>query len=154
MTPEVLSEADAPTLKALGDLCMRSKAHWGYDNAFMAACADVLRITKKDLKHPFAIIRVGPKYAGITQVTLHKYGADLSKLFVCPDHMGKGVGSALVTWAKALAHAAGHADLKVESDPAAEAFYARHGAIRIGLAPSEAIPGRMLPLLSIPTHPS
>jgi hypothetical protein len=37
--------------------------------------------------------------------------------------------------------------LLILSDPFAEAFYARLGAVRIGEGPSDAIPGRLLPLL-------
>lgn len=151
MTPEPLTEADGATLAALTDLCMRSKAYWGYDDAFMAACADVLRVTRDDLKHPVAVVRDGPTFAGMVQVRLNGGEADLAKLFVAPDHMGRGVGTALIGWAKAQARDAGVSALRVESDPDAEAFYLSHGARRIGHTPSEAIPGRMLPLLSLPS---
>ena len=151
MTPERLSDADDATLAALTDLCLRSKAHWGYDAAFMAACRDVLTVTREDLQQPLAVVRDGPAIVGMVAVTLQPGTAELSKLFVSPGHIGHGIGSALIHWAKAQAHAAGHPHLRVESDPEAEAFYLRHGAVRIGQAPSEAIPGRMLPLLSLPT---
>jgi hypothetical protein len=39
--------------------------------------------------------------------------------------------------------------LTILSDLYAAAFYERNGAIRIGLAPSDAIPGRMPPLFEI-----
>jgi GNAT superfamily N-acetyltransferase len=151
MTPEPLTEADDATRAALTALCVTSKAHWGYDDAFMAACADVLRVTQDDLKHPVAVVRDGAGFAGMAQVKLNDHEAELARLFVSPDHMSRGVGTALIGWAKAQARNAGVRTLRVESDPDAEAFYLSHGALRIGHAPSEAVPGRMLPLLSLPT---
>ena len=50
--------------------------------------------------------------------------------------------------------------LHIHSDPFAEGFYLRNGAIRIGETPSGSIPGRLLPLLRLdlagsfsPSHP-
>jgi GNAT superfamily N-acetyltransferase len=151
MTPEVLTEADDATLDALSDLCMRSKAHWGYDADFMAACQDVLRVRREHLTDPTAVVRNEDGFAGIARLSVTGPEAILEKLFVCPAHMGRGVGSALINWAKAAAKQAGHLHLRVESDPDAESFYLSHGAVQVGLAPSEVIPGRMLPLLSLPT---
>ena len=39
--------------------------------------------------------------------------------------------------------------LTILSDAYAAAFYERNGAIRFGVAPSDAVPGRMLPLFEI-----
>ncbi|SHG70739.1 GNAT family N-acetyltransferase [Marivita hallyeonensis] len=151
MTPERLTQADDATLQALSDLCMRSKAYWGYDTDFMEACRDVLRITQAHLAQLIAVIRDGAGFAGIAVVDVSGPQADLDKLFVCPDHMGRSIGTALIHWAKTEARQAGHAKMLIESDPAAAPFYQKHGAIQIGEAPSEAIPGRFLPLLEMPT---
>src|SRR5262245_34275426 len=37
-------------LAALTDLCLRSKAVWGYDEAFMRACRAELTLTQRDLE--------------------------------------------------------------------------------------------------------
>jgi GNAT superfamily N-acetyltransferase len=151
VTPERLSRATDEALLALSALCLRSKAHWGYDTAFMAACEDVLRVTQDDLTQPCAVVRAGEDYAGFVLLNLHDSKSELSKLFVCPDHMGKGIGSALITWAKTQARHHAHASLLIESDPQAVPFYEFHGAIQIGDVPSDAIPNRVLPLLKLPT---
>ena len=52
-------------------------------------------------------------------------------------------------WAMQALAGRGATAMRIEADPGAEAFYLRMGARRIGVAPSEAIPGRMLPLLEI-----
>jgi len=151
VTPEHLTHATESDLKALSSFCLRSKAHWGYDATFMAACEDVLRVTQQDLTQPHAVIRVGREYAGYAGLSLDDTKPELSKLFVCPKHMGKGIGSALITWAKTEARQHGHSWLQVESDPDAAPFYASHGAIQIGNVPSEVIRNRVLPLLKLPT---
>lgn len=151
VTPERLTTATDTELAALSDLCLRSKAHWGYDKGFMDACRDVLTVRAEDLSHPMAVVRTEDGFAGIVRLDLSKPEPELSKLFVCPDHMGKGVGSCLIIWAKNEARAGGHDWLRVESDPEAAPFYESHGAIRVGVVPSEAIPNRVLPLLKLPT---
>ncbi len=151
MTPHRLTEADQQTLDALSDLCLRSKAHWGYDVDFIEACREVLRVKPEHLSEPTAVTQVQGHYTGIVRLDLSSGRPAISKLFVCPDHMGQGIGTALINWAKAEARAAGIASVEIESDPQALPFYARHGAVQIGDIPSEAIPGRMLPLLKMPT---
>jgi hypothetical protein len=47
----------------------------------------------------------------------------------------------------ALARALGAWRMRIESDPFAEPFYRAMGAERIGEAASDAIPGRLIPLL-------
>ena len=39
--------------------------------------------------------------------------------------------------------------LTILADPNAAAFYERAGAVRIGEAPSDAVPGRLLPLYEV-----
>ena len=41
----------------LTDLALRSKAHWGYSEQFMADCADELTISEEDIReHPFFVV--------------------------------------------------------------------------------------------------
>jgi predicted N-acetyltransferase YhbS len=74
---------------------------------------------------------------------------DLERLFVEPDALRRSVGQALFLAAMKIARAEGAARLIILSDPNAAAFYERMGAVRIGDAPSDSIPGRMLPLLRL-----
>jgi hypothetical protein len=46
-----------------------------------------------------------------------------------------------------VAHSLGVRCVRIQADSFAEPFYLRQGAVRIGEAPSDAIPGRKLPLL-------
>ncbi|MEL6298848.1 MAG: GNAT family N-acetyltransferase [Pseudomonadota bacterium] len=135
-------------LAAVSAMCLRSKAHWGYDAAFMAACVAELTMSTADLMRDAVVIAVADQtIAGVAQVSIDGTDGALEKLFVDPAHMGRGVGRRLFDWALRTAAQRGARGLIVESDPAAAAFYQRMGCIRAGSAPSAVIPGRHLPRL-------
>jgi predicted N-acetyltransferase YhbS len=73
----------------------------------------------------------------------------LNKLFIEPRHIRSGVGRALLAHAIAEARRRGAGRLTILADPNAAAFYERAGAVRIGEAPSDAVPGRLLPLYEV-----
>jgi GNAT superfamily N-acetyltransferase len=78
---------------------------------------------------------------------------DLNKLFIEPRHMRGGVGRALLAHAVAEARRRGGERLTILADPNAAGFYERSGAVRIGEAPSDAVPGRLLPLHAVRLDP-
>ncbi len=130
-------------------LALQSKAHWGYDAAFMAACRDDLTVRADDVRaHPCTVAAGGGRVLGFCSLRARADGdQQLEHLFVAPDAMGLGVGRALWDAAVRAAREVGAAALWLDSDPYAEAFYLKMGARRVGEAPSTAIPGRVLPLL-------
>ena len=87
----------------------------------------------------------GTTVAGLVQVKIIDMEADLLKLFVEPALLGSGVGRLLFAWAAATARRSGAVRMIIESDPGAVPFYERMGARHAGFAPSQSIPGRMLP---------
>lgn len=138
-------------LKALSALCLRSKAHWGYDADFMAACVAELTLTPDDLTtSSLQLAEDKTGLIGVAQVKmLDGETASLEALFIDPSRMGAGSGRLLFDWAAETARNLGARHLMIESDPDAAPFYIRMGAIRIGEAPSGSIPGRALPLLRL-----
>ena len=74
---------------------------------------------------------------------------DLNKLFIEPRHIRSGVGRALLVPAIAEVRRRGAGRLTILADPNAAAFYEWNGAMRIGEAPSDAVPGRLLPLYEV-----
>lgn len=143
-----LREAQLADLDGLSDLCLRSKAVWGYDAAFMAACRPELTMRPMDLERTeLQIAEAEGQMLGMVQIRVSAQEGQLLKLFVDPGHLRSGVGSRLLTWALARARQLGAVRLAVEADPGAEAFYRRHGAQRAGQVASGSIPGRMLPRL-------
>ncbi|MEC9346800.1 MAG: GNAT family N-acetyltransferase [Pseudomonadota bacterium] len=133
-------------MAGLTDLALRSKAHWGYDAAFMAACVAELTITPDMLDRDlFALAVEGGRVAGFCRVSIGESHAELEDLFVEPDLIGTGLGRALWTEAVRLARAAGATRIELDADPNAAAFYTAMGAAVIGQSPSGSIPGRVLP---------
>lgn len=138
---------------AASALCLRSKAYWGYDAAFMAACRDELTVGKDDLARDRAAAAfAGKEMAGVVQVSMGDDGCSLEKVFVDPAHMGRGIGRLLFAWALEHAEDLGAGALIVEADPDAVPFYERMGCVAAGSVPSGSIPGRRLPRLVCKTR--
>ena len=134
----------------LTELCLRSKAVWGYDEAFMQACRAELTLTPADCAtSSVQVAVVDDKIAGVVQVTINGEEADLAKLFIAPTTMRSGVGRRLFDWAVETARQGGAKWLRIEADPDAADFYRRMGAADDGVAPSGSIPGRFLPRLRL-----
>ncbi len=141
----------APTideLSDLSDLCLRSKAVWGYDEEFMDACRGELSFEPRDLElTPIAVAEHDGTPIGVAQVKVVDDEADLLKLFVEPSALRSGTGKALLVWATDVAKKLDATRLIIEADPDAAPFYRRMGAYDVGQAPSDSVPGRMLPKL-------
>lgn len=132
----------------LSDLVMRAKAHWGYDEAFLEACREDLRVRGERIAAgAIWVAEIDDTPLGVLDFGIEGGEAEVLACFVEPEAIGRGVGRALWAKAEALALAAGLTVIGVDSDPFAEGFYLAMGAERIGEAPSGAIPGRMLPRL-------
>ena len=134
----------------LSDLCFRSKAVWGYDEPFMTLCREALSIGPQQIAggNVWVATVADGTIAGVVELaaTDQPDTLDLGKLFVEPRHIRAGFGRVLLAHAVAEARRRGAKRLTVLADPYAGAFYERNGASRIGDAPSDAIPGRFVPL--------
>src|SRR3954451_21552836 len=139
---------DVAELPALSELCLRSKAIWGYDADFMAACRAELTLHPHELSSSrIAVAEQAGTIAGVVQVKITGPEADLLKLFIEPSALRGGIGKVLFAWAADVARGMGATRLTIEADPDAAPFYRRLGARDAGLAPSGSIAGRMLPKL-------
>jgi GNAT superfamily N-acetyltransferase len=132
---------------ALTALCVRSKAHWGYDAAFMQRSAATLRVSETDIADGRVLVADDGAGAaiGVASIVLEGDVADLDVLFVDPPAIGSGAGRALFHAAARLAAQLGAKRLTILADPNAARFYERMGARFLRNAPSDAIPGRSLP---------
>jgi GNAT superfamily N-acetyltransferase len=135
----------------LTELCLRSKALWGYDNEFMQACRGELTLTASMMRSSscFQVAEIDGHVIGVAQVTVKAELAKLDKVFVEPTRLRSGAGKALFEWAANVARRAGALTMVVEADPNAAGFYRRMGAIDDGTARSGLIPGRLLPKLQL-----
>ena len=129
-------------------LCMRSKAHWGYDAEFMRKCAAALLVSEAEIAAGRILVACDAAGGtiGVAGVTPEGETADLDVLFIDPPAIGSGAGRVLFDAAATLARRFGARRLTILADPNAAAFYQRMGARFVRNAPSDAIPGRTLPL--------
>lgn len=135
---------------ALTDLALLSKAHWGYDAAFLDACRAELTVTADRIGEGLTCVCVEDGRAVAFYVLEVDGGtADVAFFFVTPERIGSGVGRGLWEHMEKTARSLGVERIRIESDPFAEGFYAQMGAQRIGTTPSGSITGRELPLLEV-----
>ena len=130
--------------QSLTALCVRSKAHWGYDEAFMRLSQASLTVSEAEIVERRVLVaeRQGLVF-GVARV---EPDGELGLLFVDPRTINRGVGRALFEAAVALARRLGARRMAILADPNAAPFYERMGACFVSQAPSDAIPGRTLPL--------
>lgn len=145
----LIRAARADEAAVLSALAMRSKAYWGYDAEFMAACRDELTLTAAQIPaRRTAVAERDGRLLGFVTLEGEPPGGELGMLFVEPDAIGQGVGRRLFEHAVAVARRSGFTRLTIEADPYAEPFYLAMGAVRSGTIPSGSVPGRVLPLLT------
>ena len=138
---------------ALSQLCFRSKAAWGYDEAFMALVRVALKVSPEQISAGDVWVATGAdgEVAGMVALgpSEEPNTLDLDKLFVEPRQIRTGVGRALLAHSMIEARRRGAHRLTILADPYAAGFYERNGGRLIGEAPSDAIPGRSLPLYEV-----
>ncbi|MGW5675939.1 GNAT family N-acetyltransferase [Streptomyces sp. NPDC003860] len=121
------TEAEA---RAVTDLVLRSKAHWGYDTAFLARCRQELTVTAADVR-PRRIVVAEDDGGGLLAVASLEgeppHGA-LGLLFVAPEEIGRGLGRTLYAHVLEDARALGFTALTIDADPHAVGFYRALGA--------------------------
>ena len=152
-SPPSIRPARIEEASVLWELCVRSKAVWGYDETFMA----LVRIAFEGMQEQVATgnvwvaTRSDGEVAGMVALGPSEQPdtLDLDKLFVEPQWIRTGVGRALMAHAIDEARRRGAKRLTILADPYAAGFYERNGARLLGEAPSDAIPGRSLPLYEI-----
>jgi GNAT superfamily N-acetyltransferase len=143
----VVRNAKLEEAASLTALCVRSKAHWGYDAAFMKLSAAALAVNEDDIAAGRVLVAVDDagRVIGMACVLPEGETSDLDALFVDPPVIGSGAGRALFDAAVILARQQGARRMTILADPNAAAFYERMGARYLRNAPSDAIPGRTLP---------
>jgi GNAT superfamily N-acetyltransferase len=152
-TPLSVRSARVEEASGLSALCVRSKAVWGYDPSFMRLSRTALEVSPEQIAagDVWVATTADGNVAGMVALGAGQQPdtLDLDKLFVEPARIRTGVGRLLLAHAVFEARRRGAKRLTILADPNAAGFYERCGARSIGKAPSNAIPGRSLPLLEI-----
>jgi GNAT superfamily N-acetyltransferase len=146
----VLRPARPEEAPALTALALRSKGHWGYDAAFLAACRQELTVDPVHCDGTRVVVaeRAGA-VLGFYRVAGQPPIGELTDLFIDPPAIGEGVGTGLLTHARHQASSRGFTVLIIDADPHAEGFYLHAGARRVGQIPSATMPDRALPRLHL-----
>ncbi|MCX4695200.1 GNAT family N-acetyltransferase [Streptomyces sp. NBC_01408] len=128
--------ARADEAEALTGLVMRSKAHWGYDAAFLAACAEELRIRPADVTARRIVVAENGRgdVLGLASLEGAPPRAELGLLFVEPSAIGQGVGRMLYRDVLRRAVELGVRRLLIDADPHAAGFYRAMGAVAASAA--------------------
>jgi len=128
-------------------LCLRSKAHWGYDAAFMELCVPSLTVHEESIAAGRVLVAAegdGPPLA-LAEIRGEGETVELQEMFVDPPAIGSGLGRTMFEAAAALARGLGAQRMAILADLNAARFYERMGARFLRNEPSDAIPGRFLP---------
>lgn len=128
-------------------MILRSKQANGYDDAFMAACADELAMTPAKIARLHVWVAQGTPPKGC--VALDLTTSRIESFFIDPNGQRQGIGRALWQSVLRASYEQGLDHLSLCSDPAAVPFYEAMGFTHIGHRPSGSIAGRMLPLMRI-----
>jgi GNAT superfamily N-acetyltransferase len=133
----------------LTELTFASKAHWGYDQAFMERARPELVVTRDYLEaNECWVADSDGLLIGWFSLVEVPGSLLLDNFFLLPGRIGSGLGRQM--WEHALTRAAqrGAHRVTLDSDPNAAGFYERMGARRTGsvTAPST---GRDLPVFEV-----
>jgi GNAT superfamily N-acetyltransferase len=138
----------------LCQLAWETKAPWGCAHDQPEAWRDDLSPALDSIiSHSTHVIEFGTELAGFYQLDVSCRLVELTRLWVRPRFMRRGLGRALLGHASEQASQLSAESLHIDSDPSAEPFYIANGATRIGLlnAPIRVEPARQRPQLRLPT---
>ena len=137
---------DAQRLTAIAHA---AKRHWGYLEDLISLWQADLTVTAQFIvDFPVFCALRDSEIIGFYALSRRGEAFELEHLWVDPQQMGTGVGTLLFQHAVFTVRSMGGSILNIASDPHAEGFYLRMGAIRVGEVPSRP-EGRSLPLLAL-----
>jgi ribosomal protein S18 acetylase RimI-like enzyme len=139
--------ADPRDANELTQLAIAAKQYWGYPDEWMAKWRSLLSMSPEYLsRNEVYVARIENEIAGFYALTGTGQTLVLDHLWVKPQHIGTGIGRALVTHAIQRAAALGADTVELEADPHAVGFYQRMGAQYRGETQSSL--ERALPILA------
>ena len=132
-TIPVFRRAQPQDAAALTQIALAAKQSWGYPDEWMAEWRADLTISPGYIdSSPVAVAEVDGTVAGFLGLVRADGQWQLEHLWLLPAYHGRGLGRALFDEAVRLARAAGATELRIKSDPHAELFYLKMGAVRTG----------------------
>src|SRR5689334_7708157 len=110
--------------EALTAIAVASKAYWGYPASALRQWLPDLVVTREAIvSQPVHVAEQGGRVLGLAILAAGTEPVRaLEALWVHPHHIGRGVGTALLSHAARVAKAAGAWELTIDADPNAEMF--------------------------------
>ena len=139
--------------QVLSEIAFKSKAHWPYSPAQLAAWRKDLTVTRETIStNPTYVVEIETKVVAFFVIAPMSENWRLEHFWVLPSSMGRGIGRALLKHAVCIATQGGAMALEIDADPNAEPFYLACGARKVGsvAASIEGLPNRERPQMLIP----
>jgi len=122
--------SDAAELTRLARL---SKASWGYPDAWLREWESELEISADYIRRNAVFVAATDGgLVGVVGVGAGPEGPEIGHLWVSAEAQGQGLGRALVDRAREVAVQNQWTSLRIVSDPYAQPFYERLGAVSVG----------------------
>jgi GNAT superfamily N-acetyltransferase len=148
--PAVIRRARPDEAGALRALAHRSKAHWPYDDDFLARVRPLLQLEPGDIEASEVwVLEEAGEAAGWHRVTIHGQRAELEDLWLEPKWIRTGRGRSLFEHAVAVARRHRARFMDWDAEPYAEGFYRAMGGTEIGRSQSAVVEGRTLPRMRL-----
>ena len=151
-----IRRAEPEEAACLTEIAFAAKRHWGYPESWIEVWREDLTVTPDFIQwNEVFVANENGRLTGFYALVTSEGKTELDHLWVLPEQIGKGVGRQLLQHALDRVAAVGGTVIEIVSDPNAEGFYLKAGAVKIGEVISE-IEGktRILPrlLLQIPNR--
>jgi GNAT superfamily N-acetyltransferase len=146
----VIRRANREDAAALTEVAHRAKAHWGYPADWMTRWQTDLTLTPEYISAHRAFVGEASGCPVATCVLEDRRTSwSIEHLWVVPEYQGSGFGRAILEHVRQVAHDVRPDPIEVISDPNAEPFYRKLGAVPVGSepAPMPGAPARVLPKL-------
>lgn len=149
MSDYIIRRANPEDAAILTELAKKSKSYWGYDQSLILKWEEDLTITPDFIMNSTAFVAENnEKIIGFwCRSDINSNDITPGYLFIDPEYIGLGCGSALYKAVRKDLCAKGIKSFTLEADPNAEGFYLKLGGIKIGEKESPVVPGRFLPII-------
>lgn len=146
-----IRRASRDETEALSQIAFTAKRYWGYPEHWMEFWRELFVIAPEFIaNNDVFVAEMEGEIVGFYGLIIGEKKAELEHLWIKPEHIGKGVGKELFFHAMQRAAGQGLEQVEISSDPNAEGFYKKLGAVRTGESISE-IEGqqRIIPRLQV-----
>jgi N-acetylglutamate synthase-like GNAT family acetyltransferase len=128
-----IRKAQTEEAETLTAIAIAAKRYWGYPENWIEHWRDELTITPEFVnQHDVFVAEENNRVLGFYALIVKNEKAELDHLWVAPEDIGRGVGKELFLHAMDRASHLNVGEVEIYSDPNAESFYSKLGAVKDG----------------------